>query len=178
MAITRFKEKPKVTIFEGVSIGVREPKTSEMLEITKQRQAFLKSVKDDVLCDGEGETSLFLELQLNTSRLLACDPGDAESPWFASDSEDQKRLQRNGVERDLAEEVPHKFHVAVWNKLIGADGNAPLESPEMDSKTQTKDSEITNDSTVLSSELPSTSDAQSEKSSSGNGDDFSIESTE
>jgi hypothetical protein len=178
VAISRFKEKPKTTEYEGVTIGVRQPTTKEMLEITKARQVYLKTVKDDPYLDGEGEISLFLDLQMETSRLLSCDPEDARNAWFALDIEDQKRLAKSGIERDLAEEVPHKFHSAVWNTLIGADGNAPLETPKTETEVTTTASETTSDSTDLSSKLASISDAQSTKSSDGIGNDSWTESNE
>lgn len=179
MAIQKYLEKPKIAEFNGMKIGVREPTTGEMLEITKARQTYLKTVKDDPYGDGEGEISLFLDLQREASKLLACDPDDSTNPWFASDFEDQKRLEKNGVSKDLAEEVPHKFHSAVWNTLIGIGGAAPLETPETSPETSpnpaTTDSEITSNSTPLSSESASISDAQSAKSSDGIGDDSSTD---
>ncbi len=165
MAIVRFREKPKVADYEGVRIGVREPSTKEMLEITKGRQLYLKSLKDDPYSTGEGDLSLFLDLQMSASRLLACDPDDATSPWFAQDSDDQKRLEKNGVLRDLAEDVPHKLHTAVWNVLTRTEGPAPLErAPE-----KKMEAETTSDSIPLSSESPSTLAAPSETLNSGNG---------
>ena len=178
MAISRFKEKPKTAEFEGIIIGVRQPTTREMLEITKARQVYLKTIREDPYLDGEGEISLFLDLQMEASKLLSCDPDDASNRWFAEDLEDQKRLSKSGIERDLAEEVPHKFHSAVWNALIGAGGNAPLESAETTEKVATTDSETTSDSTDLSSELASISDAQSTKSKGGIGSNSSTESSE
>lgn len=175
MAIRRFVQTPKTATFEDMTIGVRMPTTGEMLDITRSRQEYIKTVNDNKYGDGEGEIELWMALQMSASKLLACDPEDPQNPWFADDKPEQDRLAKNGVFKDLAEEVPHRLHVAVWNVLTGVEGQAPLETPAEETETKTSEStiqaEISSDSIPLSSESQSTSDAQSATLSNGIGTD-------
>jgi hypothetical protein len=122
MAVRRFTQTPELFDYDGILVGVRKATTNEMQKVADLRAAYMKSLKSDVRYEREnpsglspdGDSSLLIALQYYVSKTLCCDPENPNIAWFAADKAEQEALHKQGVEKDVPEDVPQEFHAIAF----------------------------------------------------------------
>lgn len=110
MSVLRIPKKIKTFVYEGITFGLRNPITNEVLELTKRIAAYQRSAKKELKEDVEskiesytvvqGDMSLLHEAQLYIAKTLTIDP------------ETQEQIFTGSVK---IEEQDNDFVLAAWN---------------------------------------------------------------
>lgn len=176
MAIVRYKAKPHTFDFDGMAVGLRRPTTQEMVQISKARAAYIKTVKAELLAERkedtgipvEGDMTLLFDMHRLVSTTLCCDPENTVYAWFAKTTEEAETLGK-----DMPDDVPQAFHTAAFNAFVEQDQKITKEATENAGTEGEGDNKVVPLRPIISTENTTTDDSADKSSVSASGSEDS-----